>query len=43
VSERAARFVVAIGSGKGGVGKSTVSLHVALAWLLDVLEQHAAA
>src|SRR5207248_9034796 len=31
VSERAARFVVALGSGKGGVGKSTVSLHVALA------------
>jgi ATP-binding protein involved in chromosome partitioning len=31
VSERAARSVVAVGSGKGGVGKSTVALHVALA------------
>jgi ATP-binding protein involved in chromosome partitioning len=31
VSERPARFVVAVGSGKGGVGKSTVTLHVALA------------
>jgi ATP-binding protein involved in chromosome partitioning len=31
VNERPARFVVAVGSGKGGVGKSTVTLHVALA------------
>jgi ATP-binding protein involved in chromosome partitioning len=31
VSTRPARFVVAIGSGKGGVGKSTVSRHVAAA------------
>jgi ATP-binding protein involved in chromosome partitioning len=31
VSEGPARFVVAVGSGKGGVGKSTVSLHLGLA------------
>jgi ATP-binding protein involved in chromosome partitioning len=31
VSERPAQYIVAVGSGKGGVGKSTVSLHVALA------------
>jgi ATP-binding protein involved in chromosome partitioning len=31
VTARPARFVVAVGSGKGGVGKSTVSLHVAAA------------
>jgi ATP-binding protein involved in chromosome partitioning len=31
VNGRPARFVVAVGSGKGGVGKSTVCLHVAVA------------
>jgi ATP-binding protein involved in chromosome partitioning len=31
VTPRPARFVVAVGSGKGGVGKSTVSLHLAAA------------
>ena len=31
MSERPAQYIVAVGSGKGGVDKSTVSLHIALA------------
>ena len=31
MSERPAQYIVAVGSGKGGVGKSTVSLYLALA------------
>jgi ATP-binding protein involved in chromosome partitioning len=43
VSEAAARHVVAVGSGKGGVGKSTVTLHLAYAlarhgWSVGLLD-----
>jgi len=31
VSDCPARYIVAVGSGTGGVGKSTVSLHLVLA------------
>jgi ATP-binding protein involved in chromosome partitioning len=43
VTSPAARHVVAVGSGKGGVGKSTVTLHLALAlqrrgWTIGLLD-----